>query len=45
VQDLLIGELIVRPPTPRESFQVRNLVFGGCSHSPDPGPPRSLSLG
>jgi hypothetical protein len=44
-QGLLPGEPAALPPASGASFQARYLVLGGRSHSPDPGPPRSITLG
>ena len=42
---LLPGEPAALPSASRASFQARYLVLGGRSHSPDPGPPKPLTLG
>jgi hypothetical protein len=45
VQGLLPGESLALPPASRARFDVGYLVFGGRSHSPDPGPPKPIALG
>jgi hypothetical protein len=42
---MLPGEPVALPSASRASFQAGYLIFGGCSHSPDPGPPKRLTLG
>jgi len=44
-QGLMSGELLTLPPASRASFQVARLALGGRSHSPDHGPPKTLTLG
>ena len=41
---MLPGELAAVPAASRASFQAGYLIFSGRSHSPDPGPPKSLTL-
>jgi hypothetical protein len=42
---MLPGQPVAVPAASRASFQAGYLVLDGRSHSPDPGPPRSLTLG
>jgi hypothetical protein len=44
-QGLLPGEPAILPPTSEAGFQVARLLLGGRSHSPDHGPPKTLTLG
>jgi hypothetical protein len=44
-QGLLPGEPAALPPASEASFQVARLLLGGRSHSPDHGPPKTLTLG
>ena len=39
------SEPAVLPSASRVSFEAPHLVLGGRSHSPDPGPPKPLTLG
>jgi hypothetical protein len=41
---LLPRDLVALPSASQASFQTRYLVLGGRSHSPDPGPPKPLTL-
>ena len=42
---LLPGDPVALPPAARASFGALYLVLGGRSQSPDPGPPKVLTLG
>jgi hypothetical protein len=42
---MLPGQPATAPAASRASFHAGYLVLGGRSHSPDPGPPKSLTLG
>ena len=44
-QGVLAGEPLALLPVARVSFQAGYVALGGRFHSPDPGPPRSLTLG
>ena len=42
---MLPGQPVAAPAASPASFQAGYLMLGGRSHSPDPGPPKSLTLG
>jgi hypothetical protein len=44
-QGLLPGEPTALLPASEASFQLAGLLLGGRSHSPDHGPPKTLTLG
>jgi hypothetical protein len=44
-QGLLPGEPAALSPASEASFQLARLLLGGRSHSPDHGPPKTLTLG
>jgi hypothetical protein len=44
-QGMLPGEPVALPPASRASFEIASLALRGCSHSPDHGPPKILTLG
>ena len=44
-QGLMSGELQTLPSASRTGFQVAHLRVSGQSHSPDHGPPKTLTLG
>jgi hypothetical protein len=44
-QGLISGELFPLPPACRTGFQVAQLLLSGQFHTPDHGPPKTLTLG
>ena len=44
-QGLMSGELLTLPSASRTGFQVAQLLRSGQSHTPDHGPPKTLTLG
>jgi hypothetical protein len=44
-QGLMSGELLRLPSASRTGFQVAQLLLSGQSHTPDHGPPKTLTLG
>ena len=44
-QGLMSGELLPLPSASRTGFQVAQLLLSGQSHTPDHGPPKTLTLG
>jgi hypothetical protein len=44
-QSVLPGDPIALPPTSRAARDAAVLILGGCSHSPEHGPPKLITLG
>jgi hypothetical protein len=44
-QGLISGELLTLPSASRTAFQIAQQLVSGRSHTPDHGPPKTLTLG